>query len=78
MIYKQDKTGMDSIEDLQVKIAFLDDLVESLNQQVIVQSQQIANMQAQMQLLYRRVESYQNGETSIEAFDPLQEVPPHY
>ena len=30
------------IEDLQVRIAFLDDLVEQLNQQLAIQTQEIA------------------------------------
>lgn len=66
------------IDDLQVKVAFLDDLVESLNQLVIAQNQQLSDLQLQMQLLYRRVEAAQQGEDGIEAFDPLKEVPPHY
>lgn len=65
-------------EDLQVKIAFLDDLVDSLNHMVASQQQTILDLQKQMQLLYQRVESYQNGESDIEPFDPLNEVPPHY
>jgi SlyX protein len=69
---------MDRVEDLQVKVAFLDDLVETLNQLVIRQSQQLSDLQLQMQLLYRRVEAAQQGEGGVEAFDPLQEVPPHY
>ncbi len=66
------------IDDLQVKVAFLDDLVESLNQLVISQNQQLSDLQLQMQLLYRRVEATQQGEGGVEAFDPQQEVPPHY
>lgn len=69
---------MDRVEDLQVKVAFLDDLVETLNQLVIRQSQQLSDLQLQMQLLYRRVEAAQQGEGGVEAFDPFQEVPPHY
>ncbi len=78
MICEQCKTCMDRVEDLQVKVAFLDDLVETLNQLVIRQSQQLSDLQLQMQLLYRRVEAAQQGEGGVEAFDPLQEVPPHY
>ncbi|MEG1857062.1 MAG: SlyX family protein, partial [Acinetobacter sp.] len=45
------------IEDLQVRIAFLDDLVEQLNDQVVQQSLELADLKKQMQLLYQRVES---------------------
>jgi SlyX protein len=66
------------IEDLQVKIAFQDDFIESLNQMVASQQQTILALQKQMQVLYQRVESYQNGENGVEPFDPSQEIPPHY
>ena len=65
------------IEDLQVRIAFLDDLVEQLNEQVIRQNAEIADLKKQMQLLYQRVESADLSE-GIEAFDPLSNRPPHY
>ena len=65
------------IEDLQVRIAFLDDLVEQLNEQVIRQNAEIADLKKQMQLLYQRVESADLSE-GIEAFDPLSDRPPHY
>ncbi|NIE97777.1 SlyX family protein [Acinetobacter sp. C26M] len=65
------------IEDLQVRIAFLDDLVEQLNQQLAIQTQEIADLKKQMQLLYRRVESSDLSE-GIAAFDPVSDKPPHY
>ena len=45
------------IEDLQVRIAFLDDLVEQLNQQLAIQTKEIADLKKQMQILYQRVEA---------------------
>ena len=65
------------IEDLQVRIAFLDDLVEQLNDQVAQQSLEIADLKKQMQLLYQRVESADLSE-GIAPFDPLSNKPPHY
>ena len=65
------------IEDLQVRIAFLDDLVEQLNQQLAIQTQEIAILKKQMQLLYRRVESSDLSE-GIAPFDPMSNKPPHY
>ena len=58
------------IEDLQVRIAFLDDLVDQLNTQLAVQSKEIADLKKQMQLLYQRVESADLSE-GIAPFDPL-------
>ncbi|WP_151824557.1 SlyX family protein [Acinetobacter bereziniae] len=65
------------IEDLQVRIAFLDDLVEQLNDQVVQQSLEIADLKKQMQVLYQRVESADLSE-GIAAFDPMTNRPPHY
>lgn len=65
------------IEDLQVRIAFLDDLVEQLNDQVVQQNLEIADLKKQMQLLYQRVESADLSE-GIAAFDPMTNRPPHY
>ncbi|MEQ1370255.1 SlyX family protein [Acinetobacter schindleri] len=65
------------IEDLQVRITFLDDLVEQLNQQVTRQNLEIINLQKQMTLLYQRVESADLSE-GIAEFDPIIDRPPHY
>ena len=65
------------IEDLQVRIAFLDDLVEQLNDQVIHQSMEIADLKKQMQFLYQRVESSDLSD-GIATFDPMADRPPHY
>ena len=65
------------IEDLQVRIAFLDDLVEQLNQQLAIQTQEITDLKKQMQFLYQRVESSDLSE-GIAPFDPASNKPPHY
>ena len=65
------------LEDLQVRITFLDDLVEQLNEQVTRQHIEIIDLKKQMQLLYQRVESADLSE-GIAAFDPMSNRPPHY
>ena len=65
------------IEDLQVRIAFLDDLVEQLNQQLAIQTREIADLKKQMQILYQRVESSDLSD-GIATFDPMADRPPHY
>lgn len=65
------------IEDLQVRIAFLDDLVEQLNEQLVVQGQAIADLKKQMQILYQRVEASDVSD-GIAPFDPMTNRPPHY
>ena len=65
------------IEDLQVRIAFLDDLVDQLNEQLVIQGQELADLKKQMKLLYQRVESSDLSD-GIAPFDPLTNRPPHY
>lgn len=65
------------IEDLQVRIAFLDELVEQLNQQLAIQTQELADLKKQMQILYRRVEAADLTE-GVAPFDPMADKPPHY
>lgn len=65
------------IEDLQVRISFLDDLVDQLNDQVAHQALELADLKKQMQLLYQRVESSDLSD-GIATFDPVADRPPHY
>ncbi len=65
------------IADLQVRIAFLDDLVEQLNDQVAQQGAEIIDLNKKMQILYQRVES-SDLSGGIAPFDPLTNKPPHY
>lgn len=65
------------LEDLQVRITFLDDLVEQLNDQVTRQNAEIADLKKQMQFLYQRIESADLSD-GIANFDPMADRPPHY
>lgn len=65
------------IEDLQVRIAFLDDLVEQLDAEVVRQGAEIADLKKQMQILYQRVEVSDLSD-GIATFDPTSDRPPHY
>jgi SlyX protein len=65
------------IDELEIRVAFLDDLLDSLNATVSQQAQQLMDLQSQFKVLYSRVES--NGkDEGIETFDAASEVPPHY
>ena len=76
--YHDDQASFSApIEDLQVRIAFLDDLVEELNQQLAIQTLEIADLKKQMQILYQRVESSDLSD-GIATFDPMADRPPHY
>jgi SlyX protein len=65
------------IEDLQVRIAFLDELVDQLNIQIALQSREISDLKKQMQILYQRVEAT-HADDGVAPFDPILDKPPHY
>ncbi len=66
------------IDELEIRIAFLDELVESLNRVVAQQDAQLSQLQEQFQLLYRRVDHTLSQQEGIEPFDVLHDIPPHY
>ncbi|MES3040159.1 MAG: SlyX family protein [Pseudomonadota bacterium] len=63
------------INDLEVKLAFQDDLLEALNHSVAQQQQQIDLLQAQMRMLYQQMKTLQPSDQAVEADEP---PPPHY
>jgi SlyX protein len=65
----------DRITELEIKLAFQEDLLEALNTTVARQQQQIDLLQEQFRALYQQLRSAAN--TAAEA-DPRQEIPPHY
>lgn len=62
------------LTDLEVKVAFQDDLLDALNLTVTRQQQQIDLLQEQIRVLYQQLRSNQPGN------DPSagHEIPPHY
>lgn len=65
------------IEDLQVRIAFLDELVDQLSEQIAIQGQELTDLKKQMQFLYQRVDA-SDLSSGIATFDPMSDKPPHY
>lgn len=65
------------IEDLQVRIAFLDELVDQLNTQIAIQDREITDLKKQMKILYQRFE-VSHLTDGVEPFDPNSDRPPHY
>lgn len=61
--------------ELEVKLAFQDDLLEALNQTVAQQQQQMDLLQAQMRQLYQQIKSLQPADPAAAADEP---PPPHY
>lgn len=62
------------LTELETKLAFAEDLLETLNQAVIRQQAQIDLMQGQLRLLHQRMKDA----LPEDARSPRDEIPPHY
>lgn len=62
------------LTDLEIKVAFQEDLIETLNLAVARQQQQIDLLQAQFRALYQQVRA--SAPMAAES-DPQHEIPPH-
>jgi SlyX protein len=62
------------LDELEAKLAFAEDLIETLNQTVIRQQRQMDSLQDQLRLLHQQIRDSQPEETMT----PREEIPPHY
>ncbi len=65
----------EAIIELQTKLSFQEDLLESLNQVVIDQQGQIAKLQRTVEAMIGQMDSMQSA---TQDNGPRQEIPPHY
>lgn len=63
------------LNELEAKLAFAEDLIDTLNQTVIRQQSQLDLLQQQLRLLHRQL---QDALPTGEARTLRDEVPPHY
>lgn len=64
------------LTEVESKLAFAEDLLDSLNQTVIQQQAQIDSLQQQLRLLNQRLRDL--SQSSAPALSPGEEIPPHY
>jgi len=64
-----------AIDDLQMKLAFQDDLLEQLNQVVTNQQKQITNLELALETMKIQVNTMQ---TASQESGQQHELPPHY
>ena len=62
------------LAEVEAKLAFAEDLIDTLNQTVIRQQAQLDSMQQQLRLLHQQMQSLTPDETHA----PREEIPPHY
>ncbi|NOQ81459.1 MAG: hypothetical protein GQ548_02890 [Methylophaga sp.] len=65
----------EAIDDLQMKLAFQEDLLEQLNQVVTNQQQQITNLELALETMKVQVNTMQTG---TQEAGQQHELPPHY
>lgn len=63
------------ITELETKLAFAEDLLDTLNQTVIRQQRQLDSLQEQFRLLHQQV---RDSQSDAEPTTPRDEIPPHY
>jgi len=62
------------LTELETKLVFAEDLLDTLNQTVVRQQGQLDSMQQQLRLLHQRMQDALPDETR----SPRDEIPPHY
>jgi SlyX protein len=62
------------LTEVEAKLAFAEDLIDTLNQAVIRQQAQLDSMQQQLRLLHQRIKDV----TPDESRSLRDEIPPHY
>ena len=69
---------MQELIDLQIKIAYLEDTLESLNHVIAVQDKQLMDLQDQLKLIYAKLDNLNHDQNAIAPFDLLADKPPHF
>jgi SlyX protein len=64
------------VDELESRLAFQDDLIESLNQVITRQDREITTMASQIKDLFTRVS--EQAETATPGAEAEHETPPHY
>ncbi len=63
------------IEELEIRVAFQDDLLHTLNDQVHALHQELARVRSELQAMRERVDGLKSGGPADPAAEP---PPPHY
>lgn len=66
----------DTVIDLQIKISYMENTVNTLSDIIAKQDRQLQDLQGQLQLIYRYLQGQHDD--GIAPFDLLADKPPHY
>jgi len=64
--------------DLETQLAFQDDLLEELNQQLVLQNRDLQSLQDQVRVLGQRLVTLKENHQDEKQPSLLDERPPHY
>lgn len=64
------------IDELEIQVAFQEELVHNLSTTIARLQQQLDLQQAQLRLLYQRLP--EKSHLTSHSYSPAEEVPPHY
>lgn len=67
----------DTIEDLQTRLAYQEDTINKLNDLVVVQTRELADVKKQLALVYKKMNDMSYHLDSIQGGGE-DEAPPHY
>lgn len=64
--------------ELETRLAFQEDYMDTLNQQLVNQQKEWQSLQAQVQLLAQRLQTLHQDRQSDHSWSLADEKPPHY
>lgn len=70
------ENAQESLEELQVKVAFLEDTLSKLSDEFYLQQKQLNVLKSHFSLLQEKLQNQDDGATDIA--EVLDERPPHY
>lgn len=62
------------LAEIEIKLSYAEDLIDSLNKTVFRQQEQIDLLQQQLTALHRQMQD----QAALERREPSEEIPPHY
>ena len=68
----------DIVEDLQTRLAYQEDTLNKLNDLVVLQTRELADVKKQLALVYKKMSDMSYQLESQQAGGGDSEVPPHY
>ena len=72
------KSSLESrLDELESRLAFQDDLIESLNEVIAQQDQNLSKLVLQVQILKEKLVEFEKS-TIISSLSSRHELPPHY